>query len=92
MMSHFVCSLDTISMADLLLLGGLVLEQGAVTQHAATTAREYGVPAVVAVAGATQRIQDGAWVRVDGVTGVVVLEAPEHSSHEAPPAASRSLA
>jgi rifampicin phosphotransferase len=54
-------------------LGGLVLEQGVVTQHAATTAREYGVPAVVGVADATRRIPDGAWVHVDGVIGVVVL-------------------
>jgi len=54
-------------------LGGLVLEQGVVTQHAATTAREYGVPAVVGLADATRRIRDGAWVHVDGVTGVVVL-------------------
>jgi phosphohistidine swiveling domain-containing protein len=54
-------------------LGGLVLEQGLVTQHAATTAREYGVPAVVGVTNATRRIRDGAWVDVDGVTGVVVL-------------------
>jgi pyruvate,water dikinase len=54
-------------------LGGLVLEQGVVTQHAATIAREYGVPAVVAVADATRRIRDGSWIQVDGVKGVVVL-------------------
>jgi pyruvate,water dikinase len=56
------------------LLGGLILEHGAVTQHAATIAREYGVPAVVGVEGATRRIPEGAWVLVDGDRGSVELD------------------
>ncbi|RIK42246.1 MAG: hypothetical protein DCC55_09375 [Chloroflexi bacterium] len=55
------------------LLGGLVLEEGSLTQHAATTAREYGVPAVVGVHDATRRIPDGTWITVDGITGMVEL-------------------
>jgi pyruvate,water dikinase len=43
-------------------------------QHAATTAREYGVPAVIATRHATQRIPDGAWVTLDGSTGMVEIE------------------
>lgn len=55
-------------------LGGLVLEGGAVSQHAAATAREYGVPAVVGVKDARRRIPDGAWITVDGTTGLVELD------------------
>jgi len=57
-------------------LGGLVLDQGAMAQHAATTAREYGVPAVIATLTATKQIRDGTWVIVDGDTGTVEMEIP----------------
>ena len=56
------------------LLGGLILEQGSVTQHAATTAREYAVPAVLGVAEATRLIPEGAWVIVDGDRGTVEFD------------------
>ena len=55
------------------ILGGLVLDGGVPTQHAATTAREYGVPAVLGTKHATRRIHDGAWVTVDGTAGIVEL-------------------
>lgn len=55
------------------LLGGLVLDSGSVGQHAAVTAREYGIPAVIATGDATKRIADGSWVQVDGTGGVVYL-------------------
>ncbi|MFN8488186.1 MAG: PEP/pyruvate-binding domain-containing protein [Caldilineaceae bacterium] len=55
-------------------LGGLVLEGGAMGQHAAATAREYGVPAVIRVKNARQRIPDGAWITLDGTTGIVGLD------------------
>ncbi len=57
------------------ILGGLVLDQGAVGQHAVATAREYGVPAVIATGEATRRIQDGDWIVVDGTAGVVEVGA-----------------
>jgi pyruvate,water dikinase len=57
------------------ILGGLVLDGGALGQHHAITAREYGVPAVVRTGNATQRIPDGAWVTVNGTSGTVALEA-----------------
>jgi pyruvate,water dikinase len=41
--------------------------------HPAITAREYGIPAVVAVLGATSRIQDGQTVTVDGAAGLVSI-------------------
>ena len=61
------------------ILGGLVLDGGALGQHAAATAREYGVPAVIGTGDATRRISDGAWVMVDGGAGTVEIE-------ESPPA------
>jgi pyruvate,water dikinase len=58
------------------LLGGIVLEGGSLGQHAAATAREYGVPAVIGVRGATRLIADGCQIVVDGRAGIVWLEAP----------------
>jgi pyruvate,water dikinase len=55
------------------ILGGLVLDGGALGQHHAITAREYGVPAVIRTGNATRRIPDGAWVTVDGTSGTVEL-------------------
>jgi pyruvate,water dikinase len=49
----------------------LVMEVGGLMSHAAVVARELGVPAVFGVAGATERLQDGQFVRVDGDAGTV---------------------
>lgn len=63
------------------LLGGLVLERGGMLSHGAILAREYGIPTVVEVEGATARIPDGAQVRLDGSGGwVEVLESKEVSA------------
>jgi phosphohistidine swiveling domain-containing protein len=56
------------------ILGALVLDGGAVGQHHAIIAREYGVAAVIGTGNATRRIPDGAWVTVDGTTGTVEIE------------------
>ncbi|MCP4772096.1 MAG: hypothetical protein GY879_11885 [Planctomycetes bacterium] len=53
-------------------LGAVVTETGGVLSHAAVIAREYGFPAVLAVSGATQTIQDGERILVDGDNGRVV--------------------
>lgn len=55
------------------LVEGLVIERGGMLSHGAIIAREYGIPAVVGVEGATRRIADGARVRVDGMHGRVEL-------------------
>jgi phosphohistidine swiveling domain-containing protein/glycerol-3-phosphate acyltransferase PlsY len=56
---------------------GLVAEVGGRLSHGAIIAREYGIPAVMDVTNATQRLHSGQWVRVDGETGTVeVLESP----------------
>jgi rifampicin phosphotransferase len=54
-------------------LGALVTETGGILSHAAIVAREYGLPAVVGVAGATGSVSDGARLRVDGTSGVVEI-------------------
>jgi pyruvate,water dikinase len=51
--------------------GGLVMETGGMMTHGAIVAREYGIPAVVGVNRATERIQTGDRLRVDGSTGLV---------------------
>jgi pyruvate,water dikinase len=53
--------------------GGLVAEVSGRFTHGALVAREYGLPAVVSVSGATERIEDGRTVRVDGTNGIVEL-------------------
>ncbi|PSL31652.1 phosphoenolpyruvate synthase [Planomicrobium soli] len=52
---------------------GLVTEVGGMMTHGSVVAREYGIPAVVGIDGATQAIKDGDWVRVDGTHGFVEI-------------------
>ena len=49
----------------------VVTETGGVSSHAAIVAREYGIPAVMAVPGATRILKDDQEVLVDGNKGVV---------------------
>jgi pyruvate,water dikinase len=50
---------------------GLVTEVGGMMTHGAVITREYGLPAVVGVEHATQLIQDGQRIRVNGTEGYV---------------------
>jgi pyruvate,water dikinase len=54
-----------------LVAAGVVTELGGPLSHAAVVAREYGVPAVVSVPGATLSIRTGDRLRVDGDRGIV---------------------
>jgi phosphohistidine swiveling domain-containing protein len=64
--------------------GALVLERGGILSHGAIVAREFGVPAVVGVEGATRRLRGGERVSVDGDTGeVVILAAAEGAAPHA---------
>ena len=55
--------------------GGLVTEVGGMMTHGSVVAREYGIPAVVGVDQATQRLHTGQRIRLDGTTGkIIVLE------------------
>jgi pyruvate,water dikinase len=80
-----VCELSRVAPGDILVtrvagpalsqilprVGGVVAELGGSTSHLASLARERGIPMVLGVLDATQRIPDGAACAVDGVAGVV---------------------
>ena len=54
--------------------GALVMEMGGAMAHGAIVAREYGIPAVVGVPQATERISSGMRLTVDGTTGTLIIE------------------
>jgi rifampicin phosphotransferase len=56
---------------------GLVMEMGGAMAHGAIVAREYGIPAVVGVYGATGRIVTGNRITIDGAAGTVVIDSDE---------------
>ena len=65
------------------LVAGVVTEVGGLLSHAAVISREYGIPAVLNVAGATDVLSSGQRIRVDGGHGHVTVLAgdnPERSS------------
>ena len=54
---------------------GVVVETGGALSHAATVAREYGIPAVVGIHNATALIANGTLLSIDGTAGTVTIEA-----------------
>lgn len=57
--------------------GAVVTEVGGILSHGAIVAREYGIPAVMSVANATQVVRDGQTLTIDGSKGIVYLETGE---------------
>ena len=57
--------------------GAAVVEVGSYLSHAGTVAREFGMPCVVDVAEATQKIRSGDRIAVDGNSGSVRILAPQ---------------
>ncbi len=53
---------------------GLIVEHGSMLSHSFVVAREMGLPAVVGVQGATERIPNGAFVTLDGLKGEITVE------------------
>ena len=53
--------------------GAVVVNVGALVSHAIIVSRELGIPCVVSVTDATDRIPDGATITVDGSTGTVTV-------------------
>lgn len=51
----------------------VVVNVGALMSHAVIVSRELGIPCVVAVDAATDRIPDGAMIEVDGTAGTVTV-------------------
>lgn len=54
-------------------ISGLVTEVGGVMTHGAVVAREYGLPAIVGVQGATHKITDGQRIRLNAHDGYVEI-------------------
>jgi pyruvate,water dikinase len=52
---------------------GIVTDIGGPLSHGSIVAREYGIPAVLGTGVATQRIQSGQVITVDGAAGLVML-------------------
>ena len=55
------------------ILGGVVTISGGPNSHTAVVARELGIPAVIGIADALERIPDGATVTVDPVAATVTV-------------------
>ena len=53
--------------------GGLIADAGGRLSHGAILAREYGIPAVMDVDNATDVLQDGQQVSIDGSRGIVEI-------------------
>lgn len=51
----------------------VVVNVGALMSHAVIVARELGIPCVVAVEGATEQLQSGMELEVDGTAGTVKI-------------------
>lgn len=51
--------------------GGLITEVGGMMTHGSVVAREYGIPAVVGVSRATERLKTGQRVRMNGSAGTI---------------------
>lgn len=54
-------------------VSAIVTDSGGILSHSAVIAREYRLPAVVGTGFATELIQDGQWLDVDGDTGIVQI-------------------
>ncbi len=55
------------------LAAGLVIEAGGLLSHGAVVAREYGIPTVIGVEGATHLLHTGQVITVDGAVGRVEI-------------------
>lgn len=55
------------------IIGGLVLDSGSLSQHAALVAREYRIPSVMQTRDASGTIQNDQIITVDGDNGIVEL-------------------
>ena len=54
-------------------VGGVITEVGGLLSHAAVIGREYGIPAILNLTKATQLIQDGSLIKINGKNGTVEI-------------------
>jgi pyruvate,water dikinase len=54
-------------------IGGLITETGGILSHGAVVSREYGIPAVTAVKGATRIFKSGQRITLDGNQGLIYI-------------------
>ena len=68
------------------MVAGVVTEVGGLLSHAAVIGREYGIPAVLNLPGATKALKSGQRIRIDGESGVVELldDAPAQDTARSP--------
>ena len=72
--SILVCPLTTPAWTQLFPHAiGLVTDIGSILAHGSIVAREYGIPAVLGVGDATQRIKSGQKISIDGDRGLATL-------------------
>jgi phosphohistidine swiveling domain-containing protein len=55
------------------LAAAVIIEEGGLLSHGAVVAREYGIPAVLRIPGATRVFRTGQMLRVDGAAGTVEI-------------------
>jgi len=53
------------------IIGGLITEIGSPLSHGAVVAREYGLPTIVSMKGATRQLKTGQTIKLDAVNGTV---------------------
>ena len=73
LVAHNLTPSDTAGMNRQLVLG-MVTDLGSRTSHTAIIARSLNIPAVVGLHDATQKLETGQQVLVDGYTGLVILD------------------
>ncbi|MFB6232992.1 MAG: phosphoenolpyruvate synthase [Haloarculaceae archaeon] len=62
---------------------GIVTDEGGMTSHAAIISRELGVPAVVGAGNATDWLEDGQLITIDGEKGSIRSGGGETADHDA---------
>jgi pyruvate,water dikinase len=89
--------LDTVSEGDIIVAemttpdmvpamkraSGIITDEGGMTSHAAIVSRELGVPAVVGAESASDVLEDGQAVTIDGESGSIERGISQETSHDA---------
>jgi pyruvate,water dikinase len=55
------------------LISGLIVERGGMLSHGAIVSREFGIPAIVGVEGASNKLKDGDIVVLNAFTGEITI-------------------